>query len=60
MAASGWTVASWRPPRKRASAGLGTRLDRQYGRGTGPGWTPDLTGRRLIRWIVWHSSIAGD
>lgn len=21
------------------------------GRGTGPGWTPDLTGRRLIRWI---------
>ena len=22
-----------------------------YGRGTGPGWTPDLTGRRLIRWI---------
>ncbi|SLN63295.1 Heparinase II/III-like protein [Pseudoruegeria aquimaris] len=24
---------------------------RRYGRGTGPGWTPDLTGRRLIRWI---------
>ncbi|MBT0957953.1 heparinase II/III family protein [Alphaproteobacteria bacterium KMM 3653] len=23
----------------------------RYGRGTGPGWTPDLTGRRLIRWI---------
>ena len=22
-----------------------------YGGGTGPGWTPDLTGRRLIRWI---------
>ena len=22
-----------------------------YGRGQGPGWTPDLTGRRLIRWI---------
>ncbi|MEM8591051.1 MAG: heparinase II/III family protein [Pseudomonadota bacterium] len=22
-----------------------------YGRGTGPGWSPDLTGRRLIRWI---------
>ena len=22
-----------------------------YGRGTGPGWTPDLAGRRLIRWI---------
>ena len=23
----------------------------RYGQGTGPGWTPDLTGRRLIRWI---------
>lgn len=23
-----------------------------YGRGTGPGWSPDLTGRRLIRWIT--------
>ena len=23
----------------------------KYGRGRGPGWTPDLTGRRLIRWI---------
>lgn len=23
----------------------------RYGRGRGPGWTPDLTGRRLIRWI---------
>ncbi|MEM6938847.1 MAG: heparinase II/III family protein [Pseudomonadota bacterium] len=22
-----------------------------FGRGSGPGWTPDLTGRRLIRWI---------
>lgn len=22
-----------------------------FGKGTGPGWTPDLTGRRLIRWI---------
>ena len=25
-------------------------IDR-YGAGTGPGWTPDLTGRRIIRWI---------
>ncbi len=24
---------------------------RRYGRGSGPGWTPDLTGRRQIRWI---------
>lgn len=23
----------------------------QYGMGSGPGWTPDLTGRRVIRWI---------
>ncbi len=23
----------------------------RFGQGTGPGWTPDLTGRRLIRWI---------
>lgn len=22
-----------------------------YGKGKGPGWSPDLTGRRLIRWI---------
>ncbi len=24
---------------------------KRYGRGAGPGWTPDLTGRRQIRWI---------
>ncbi|MGX9356387.1 heparinase II/III family protein [Roseobacteraceae bacterium S113] len=23
----------------------------RYGRGAGPGWSPDLTGRRIIRWI---------
>lgn len=23
----------------------------RYGGGSGPGWTPDLTGRRVIRWI---------
>lgn len=23
----------------------------RYGRGKGPGWTPNLTGRRVIRWI---------
>ncbi len=23
----------------------------RYGRGKGPGWTPDLTGRRIIRWV---------
>lgn len=24
----------------------------RYGNGSGPGWTPELTGRRLIRWIT--------
>jgi len=24
---------------------------RRFGKGTGPGWTPESTGRRLIRWI---------
>ncbi len=24
---------------------------RRHGAGEGPGWTPDLTGRRLVRWI---------
>lgn len=24
---------------------------KRYGNGSGPGWTPDLVGRRLIRWI---------
>lgn len=24
----------------------------RYGNGTGPGWTPDLAGRRMIRWIT--------
>ena len=23
----------------------------RYGKGRGPGWTPDLTGRRIIRWV---------
>ncbi len=36
--------------RLRAQTWVGEWIDR-YGRGTGPGWTPDLTGRRLIRWI---------
>ena len=30
-------------------------IDR-YGRGRGPGWTPDLTGRRIIRWVH-HATI---
>ncbi|MEP2532267.1 heparinase II/III family protein [Shimia sp.] len=36
--------------RDRAQLWLWRWIDR-FGRGRGPGWTPDLTGRRLIRWI---------
>ncbi|PIE16626.1 MAG: heparinase [Rhodobacterales bacterium] len=38
------------PARKAAQQWLFEWIDR-FGRGRGPGWTPDLTGRRLIRWI---------
>jgi uncharacterized heparinase superfamily protein len=37
--------------RKTAQAWLSAWLTR-YGRGRGPGWTPDLTGRRQMRWIT--------
>ena len=36
--------------RQRAQKWLWEWID-HYGRGSGPGWVPDLTGRRLIRWI---------
>ena len=36
--------------RARAQAWLWDWIAR-HGAGKGPGWTPDLTGRRLIRWI---------
>lgn len=36
--------------RERAQIWVLEWIDR-YGRGRGPGWTPELTGRRLIRWI---------
>lgn len=36
--------------RTLAQAWLWGWIDR-FGRGRGPGWTPDLTGRRVIRWI---------
>lgn len=36
--------------RERAQAWVSEWIDR-YGSGKGPGWVPDLTGRRLIRWI---------
>lgn len=38
------------PARARAQAWLWAWIDR-FGAGQGPGWTPDLTGRRVIRWI---------
>ncbi len=38
------------PARNRAQAWVFDWI-RRYGRGAGPGWTPELTGRRLIRWI---------
>ena len=36
--------------RERAQSWVFGWIDR-YGAGQGPGWTPDLAGRRLIRWI---------
>ncbi|MFY0616420.1 heparinase II/III family protein [Shimia sp.] len=36
--------------RERAQEWVWRWIDR-YGRGQGPGWIPDLAGRRLIRWI---------
>lgn len=36
--------------RELGQAWLWSWIER-FGRGRGPGWTPDLTGRRLIRWI---------
>ncbi|MCG6901754.1 MAG: heparinase II/III family protein [Rhodobacter sp.] len=45
LAAAGDTLA-----RKRAQDWTEGWVKR-FGRGTGPGWTPESTGRRLIRWI---------
>lgn len=36
--------------RQKAQAWVFDWIDR-FGGGKGPGWTPDMTGRRLIRWI---------
>lgn len=50
----GWlddlAAAADAPARQRAQDWLWQWIDR-FGNGTGAGWTPDLTGRRLIRWI---------
>lgn len=45
LAAVGDAVA-----REKAQSWLKEWITR-FGRGRGPGWTPELTGRRLIRWI---------
>ncbi|RYH09671.1 heparinase II/III family protein [Tropicimonas sp. IMCC6043] len=39
-----------RAARSRAQDWTWDWIDR-FGRGKGPGWTPDLVGRRLIRWV---------
>jgi uncharacterized heparinase superfamily protein len=39
-----------RDARGRAQGWTWAWIDR-FGTGRGPGWTPDLTGRRIIRWI---------
>ncbi|WP_371225181.1 heparinase II/III family protein [Roseovarius sp. 2305UL8-3] len=39
------------PARAAAQEWLADWIKR-YGDGSGPGWTPELTGRRLIRWIT--------
>jgi uncharacterized heparinase superfamily protein len=33
---------------------------RRFGNGTGPGWQPDLAGRRLVRWITHSALLLGD
>jgi uncharacterized heparinase superfamily protein len=38
------------PARTRAQDWTWAWIDR-FGVGRGPGWTPDLTGRRIIRWV---------
>ncbi|MFY0595394.1 MAG: heparinase II/III family protein [Cognatishimia sp.] len=45
LAAVGDTAA-----RQKGQAWVWRWIER-YGRGRGPGWTPELAGRRLIRWI---------
>ncbi|MCQ0091039.1 heparinase II/III family protein [Roseovarius sp. M141] len=38
-------------PARACAQGWTTGWIARYGAGRGPGWTPELTGRRLIRWI---------
>ena len=49
----GWIddLAATGRPGQRTMQGWIADWIRRHGRGSGPGWRPDLTGRRLIRWI---------
>lgn len=49
----GWIddlAATGRPGQRTMQAWVADWI-RRFGRGSGPGWRPDLVGRRLIRWI---------
>ena len=46
-----FAAAGDREARRVAQAWLMAWIDR-YGKGSGPGWTADLTGRRQVRWIT--------
>ncbi len=39
-------------PARKAAQDWTIEWTRRYGAGNGPGWTPELTGRRIIRWIT--------
>lgn len=51
----GWLddlAAAGDAPARKAAQKWTMQWIARYGGGTGPGWTPELTGRRLIRWIT--------
>lgn len=54
MQACGWlddlAAVGDGPARERAQAWVAGWIDR-FGQGRGPGWTPELTGRRVMHWI---------
>ncbi|MGA0540352.1 heparinase II/III family protein [Neotabrizicola sp. VNH66] len=48
-------VALGTPAARKLAQDWTARWIDRYGHGRGPGWTPDLTGRRMVRWI--HHSV---
>lgn len=44
-------IAVGEPRARKAATGWVQDWIARFGPGHGPGWTPDLTGRRLIRWL---------